>query len=303
MTISTQMSKSLSEVAEGIRKRVLAHSLKNNGGYMSQACSSAELLSCIYGGMVDLPEVSEPMLPGQFVGTPGKDGVNRKTGIDFHGGRDADRDRLISSPAHYALVIYAAMIETGRLSEDALDFFNKDGSTVEMIGAEHSPGFETTTGSLSQAISQATGIALARKIRAEKGNTWVFMSDGEFQEGQTWEALQAASFYGLNQLKVIVDVNEAQCDGPMDRVMSIEPLKSRIEAFGWEVAQVDGHDTDAIFAASKTETNKPLMILCYTDGTRGLPLLKNRYPVLHYLRFTSEEEKAQYEKAYEEMSK
>jgi len=303
MTISTQKSKSLSEVAEGIRKRVLAHSLKNNGGYMSQACSSAELLSCVYGGMVDLPEVSEPMLPWQFVGTPGKDGVNRKTGIDFHGGRDADRDRLISSPAHYALVIYAAMIETGRLSEDALDYFNKDGSTVEMIGAEHSPGFETTTGSLSQAISQATGIALARKIRAEKGNTWVFMSDGEFQEGQTWEALQAASFYGLNQLKVIVDVNEAQCDGPMDRVMAIEPLKSRIKAFGWEVAQVDGHDTDAIFAASKTETNKPLMILCYTDGTRGLPLLKNRYPVLHYLRFTSEEEKAQYEKAYEEMSK
>ena len=303
MTVSTQKSKSLSEVAEGIRKRVLAHSLKNNGGYMSQACSSAELLSCIYGGMVDLPEVSEPTLPGPFVGTPGKDGVNRKTGIDFHGGRAADRDRLISSPAHYALVIYAAMIETGRLSEDALDYFNKDGSTVEMIGAEHSPGFETTTGSLSQAISQATGIALARKIRAEKGNTWVFMSDGEFQEGQTWEALQAASFYGLNQLKVIVDVNEAQCDGPMDRVMAIEPLKSRIEAFGWEVAQVDGHDTDAIFAASKTQTNKPLMILCYTDGTRGLPLLKNRYPVLHYLRFTSEEEKAQYEKAYEEMSK
>lgn len=303
MTVAAQQHKSLTDVAQGIRERVLAHSLKNNGGYMSQACSSAELLSCLYGGMVDLPELDSPLLPGSFVGTPGIGGVNRQTGIEFHGGRDPDRDRLISSPAHYALVIYAAMIETGRLSEDALDHFNKDGSTVEMIGAEHSPGFETTTGSLSQAISQATGVALARRIRAEKGNTWVFMSDGEFQEGQTWEALQAASFYKLNQLKVIVDVNEAQCDGPMDQVMSIEPLKSRIEAFGWETIQVDGHDTDAIFAASKTKTDKPLMILCYTDGTRGLPLLKNRYPVLHYLRFTSEEEKAQYELAYQEMTK
>ena len=303
MTITAQHEKSLAEVAQGIRERVLAHSLKNNGGYMSQACSSAELLSCLYGGMVDLPELEAPLLPGSFAGTPGIGGVNRNTGIDFHGGRDPNRDRLISSPAHYALVIYAAMIETGRLSEDALDHFNKDGSTVEMIGAEHSPGFETTTGSLSQAISQATGVALARKTRQEKGNTWVFMSDGEFQEGQTYEALQAASFYSLNQLKVVVDVNEAQCDGPMDQVMTIEPLKSRVEAFGWEVIQVDGHDTDAIFEASKTKTKKPLMILCYTDGTRGLPLLKNRYPVLHYLRFTSEEEKTQYEQAYQEMTK
>ena len=303
MTMTVKQDKSLDDVATGIRKRVLAHSLKNNGGYMSQACSSAELLSCLYGGMVDLPELDSPMLPGPFLGTPGIGGANRQTGIDFHGGRHPDRDRLISSPAHYALVIYAAMIETGRLQEDALDQFNKDGSTVEMIGAEHSPGFESTTGSLSQAISQAIGVALSRKIRKEKGNTWVFMSDGEFQEGQTWEALQSASFYGLDKLKVIVDVNQAQCDGPMDQVMAIEPLKSRIESFGWEVVQVEGHDMDAIFEASKTETDKPLMILCYTDGTKGLPLLQNRYPVLHYLRFSSEEEKAQYQEAYEEMIK
>lgn len=300
---SVPQQKKLSDIATGIRQRVLAHSLKNNGGYMSQACSSAELLSCIYGGLVNLPELDTPMLPGEFAGTPGLDGLNRTTGIDFHGGRHADMDRLVNSPAHYALVIYAAMIETGRLAEDALDHFNKDGSTVEMIGAEHSPGFETTTGSLSQAISQAAGIALARRTRHETGNTWVFMSDGEFQEGQTWEALQAASFYGLNKLKVIVDVNAAQCDGPMDQVMTIEPLQTRVESFGWKVARVDGHDTDAIFAAGSIESDQPLMILCYTDGTRGLPLLQERYPVLHYLRFTSDQEKSKYEQAYEEMTR
>ncbi|MDA8927441.1 thiamine pyrophosphate-dependent enzyme [Aquiluna sp.] len=293
----------LAEAAKGIRQRVLGHSLKNNGGYMSQACSAAELLSCIYGGLIDLPEVSEPLLPRPFAGTPGIAGKNRETGIEFHGGRKPDRDRLISSPAHYALVIYAAMIESGRLHEDALNDFNKDGSTVEMIGAEHSPGFETTTGSLAQAISQASGIAIARKIRQETGNTWVFMSDGEFQEGQTWEALQAASFHNLGNLKVIVDVNQGQCDGPMDQVMSIEPLASKIEAFGWEVVRVDGHDTDAIFDAGKTVTDKPLMILCYTDPVRGLPIMQSRFPTLHYLRFTSETEKATYAAAYQEMSK
>jgi transketolase len=293
----------LAEVAKGIRQRVLNHSLKNNGGYMSQACSAAELLSCMYGGLIDLPEVEEPLLPRSFGGTPGIGGLNRKTGIEFHGGRRADRDRLISSPAHYALVIYAAMIESGRLHEDALNDFNKDGSTVEMIGAEHSPGFETTTGSLSQALSQASGVAMARKIRKETGHTWVFMSDGEFQEGQTWEALQAASFHKLKNLKVIVDVNQGQCDGPMEQVMSIEPLASKIDAFGWEVKRVDGHDTDAIFAAANTVTEKPLMILCYTDPVRGLPIMQARFPTLHYLRFTSEEEKALYKAAYEEMVK
>ena len=293
----------LAEVAKGIRQRVLGHSLKNNGGYMSQACSAAELLSCMYGGLIDLPEIAEPLLPRSFDGTPGIGGINRKTGIEFHGGRKADQDRLISSPAHYALVIYAAMIETGRLHEDALNDFNKDGSTVEMIGAEHSPGFETTTGSLAQAISQASGVALARKMRKETGSTWVFMSDGEFQEGQTWEALQAASFHKLKNLKVIVDVNQGQCDGPMEQVMSIEPLASKIEAFGWEVVRVDGHDTDAIFDAANTVTEKPLMILCYTDPVRGLPIMQARFPTLHYLRFTSEAEKAQYAAAYQEMVK
>jgi transketolase len=129
------------------------------------------------------------------------------------------------------------------------------------------------------------------------------MSDGEFQEGQTWEALQAASFHNLGNLKVIVDVNQGQCDGPMDQVMSIEPLASKIEAFGWEVVRVDGHDTDAIFDAGKTVTDKPLMILCYTDPVRGLPIMQSRFPTLHYLRFTSETEKATYAAAYQEMSK
>src|SRR5699024_2962057 len=115
-------------------------------------------------------------------------------------------------------------------------------STIEMIGAEHSPGFETTTGSLSQALSQAGGIALARRLKGDTGRTWVFLSDGEFQEGQTWEAVQALAHHHISGVRVIVDVNQAQCDGPMQDVMRIEPLADRLRAFGASVDEVDGHD-------------------------------------------------------------
>lgn len=304
--MSTSLQSQIAEVdriAAGIRRRVLAHTILHNGGYMSQACSAAELLGAIYGGMVNLAPLKEPILPKDFPGAPKIGDISNLTGAEFHGASAPHLDRLISSPAHYALVIYAALIESGRLAEHALDDFNKDGSTVEMIGAEHSPGFETTTGSLAQAISQAGGVALARKIKGDTGKTWVFMSDGEFQEGQTWEALNAAAFHKLGQLRVIVDVNQAQCDGPMSSVMSIEPLEDRIAAFGWNVHKVDGHNVPEILSAGQDETDRPTMILCYTDPVRGLPLLAERAPVLHYLRFTSQEERAKYALALEEMTR
>lgn len=291
----------LATLARGIRERVFAHTLANNGGYLSQACSSAEILACLYGGLVNLAPLSEPRLPRSFGGVPSVGHQDEYfTGAEYHGAKNTDLDRLIISPAHYALVIYAALIQTGRLTEDSLDQFNKDGSTVEMIGAEHSPGFETTTGSLAQAISQAGGIALARKIRNESGKTWVLMSDGEFQEGQTWEALSAASYHRLSNLRIIVDVNRQQCDGLMDSVMTIEPLSLRLQSFGWQTTVVGGHDISAILKAGQRSGVRPHAILCYTDPARGIPLLNERSPILHYLRFTGSEERARYEHAYEE---
>lgn len=301
------MGDSLSEIREieriasGIRQRVLAHTLANNGGYMSQACSSAELLATLYYSLLTLGPTDGALVPAEFSGVPRVGGGHAATGAIFHGDKAPHLDRLISSPAHYALVIYAALIEMGRLEEDGLEKFNRDGSTVEMIGAEHSPGFETTTGSLAQAISQAGGIALARKLRGDTGRTWVFMSDGEFQEGQTWEALNAIGHWKLDGIRVIVDVNGAQCDGPMESVMNIEPLDQRVEAFGWDVRKIDGHDIPALLQAGKAESDRPVMVLCYTDPARGLPLLQERYPVLHYLRFSSDDERQKYQDVFEGM--
>jgi len=190
------------------------------------------------------------------------------------------------------MALYATLIEVGRMSSDALSEFAHDGSTVEMIGAEHSPGLELTGGSLGQTISQVGGIALGRRLRGETGRNWVFMSDGEFQSGQTWEAVQALSFHRLDSIGVYVDVNGQQCDGLTCEVMNIEPLQRRLEAFGARVSRVNGHDLEALAAPSRLPPDgRPLFVLAYTDSCACMPILESRRPKLHYVRFKSEEER------------
>jgi transketolase len=288
-------------VAAGIRRRVLEHTLRNNGGYLSQACSSAEILATLYVKVMDLGKPDAPLVPKPFPGVPGPKNTDSFTGAAFNGPGE-DRDRFFLSPAQYALVLYAVLIETGRMAEEGLLQFNKDGSSVEMIGAEHSPGMETMTGSLGQGISQAAGVAMARKRKGEQGRVFIFMSDGEFQIGQTWEALQAMSFHMLDNVIIYVDVNGFQCDGKMCTVMDIEPLDKRLEAFGCRVFRVNGHDVKRLAeAGSLTPDGRPVVVLADTDACRGLEVLKTRAPKMHYVRFAGEEEKARYAAACQEL--
>ncbi len=292
----------VARIAHGIRTRVFEHVLRNGEGYLSQALSSAEIFALLYGGVLRLGPVDGPTAPAPFTGVPGRGNASYRSGDRFNGAPAPDRDRLIFSPAHYALVLYAALIEVGRLDGDALSVFNQDGSSLEMIGAEHSPGVATTTGSLAQALSQAAGIALARKMRGETGNTWVMMSDGEFQEGQTWEALAFSSFHGLDRLRAVVDANGQQCDGEMCDVGEIEPLAERVRAFGWDAREVDGHDLGAMQAAMSEGSDRPVLVIARTNPTQGVPIYEDKAPLLHTLRFASEEEKSRFEDAYREMT-
>ncbi|MGD8485893.1 MAG: transketolase [Chloroflexota bacterium] len=287
-------------VANRIRLRVLEHVLRNNGGYLSQACSSAELFATLYTRVMDLGPSTAPMLPPRYQGVPGPDNPDYPRGGAYNGGIRPDKDQFIFSPAHYALILYATLIEVGRLAPEALDEFNVDGSTVEMIGHEHSPGVDTTTGSLAQGISQAGGFALARKLLGEGGRVWVLMSDGEFQEGEVWEALAAMAFYGLDNVGIYVDVNQQQCDGEVSTTMLTDPLPDRLAAFGARAISVDGHDVEALAAASApVQDGKPLVVLANTDPTRCMNLLEQRRPKLHYVRFASADERAEYEAMYE----
>ena len=294
----------IAAMAEGIRRRVLAHALRRDGGYVSQACSSAEILACLFGGLLRLAPVEAPIRPPPFRGVarPGHPGAS---GRAVYGPPGPDLDRFFLSPTHYSLPLYAALIEAGRLHPDALDDYDRDGSSVEMIGAEHSPGMEVMTGSLGQGLGQALGIALGRRMKGENARTWVLLSDGELQIGMTWEGLQFAAHHRLDRVRIVVDVNGQQCDGTVDSVMGVEPAADRFEAFGAEVRVVDGHDVEALLAAGSADPSpgRPLVVLARTDPCRGLELMRRNAPRLHYLRFRGAADRSDYDAALAAMDR
>ncbi len=284
----------IQKIANKIRKRVLDFTLKNNGGYLSQACSSAEIFACLYTKIMKLKPFKKPLMPEPFNGVPSTKNKKYIPGYYFTSPHESNLDRFILSPTHYSLVLYATLIETGRLDEKSLEFFNKDGSSLEMIGAEHSPGMEVMTGSLGQGLSQAVGMALGRKFKKEKGKIWVLMSDGEFQIGMVWESFQFMSHYKLDNIIILIDFNKNQCDGPVKTVMQIEPLRNKLISFGAKVISINGHNIKELLKASKVKhINKPLVILCHTDACKGINELRKKEK-LHYIRFKNEEEKKQY---------
>ena len=268
------------EVATAVRQRAASVCVRENGGYLVQACGSAEILATLYTRLMDLGPSTGPLTPAPFTSVPGH-GAADVDGRVYNG----DRDRFYLSPAHYALGLYSTLAEVGRLGDDVFDEVNADGSTLEMIGAEHSPGFEATTGSLAQALSVAVGQALVRHRFGKPGRIWALISDGELEEGQTWEALQAASHYGLDNLTIFLDANGLQVDGWVRDVMTVDPIVDKVRAFGMTTVEVDGHDPEAIAGAvTRREPGRPLFVVCRTTPTRGVPSLEGRHQ-LHYIRF------------------
>ena len=280
------------DVAMGIRRRVFEHAMRNNGGYLSQACSAAEQLAWLYNEELNLGDPTLPMIPKPFAGVPSTGNDDYHTGAGYNGPFEPAYDRLFIAPAHYALVAYATLIEVGRMAPEGLEMFNKDGSSVEMIGAEHSPGMEVHNGTLGIGLSTAAGLAWGRKRRGETGRVWVFMSDGEVQEGQIWEAIQACAHHRIDTVKAIMDVNRQQCDGAMSSVMEVRDIKRKMEEFGAKVVSVDAHDLAQIREAAQTpHPGQPLIILANSSPTQGMPFLQERFPRLHYVRFKSEDER------------
>jgi transketolase len=280
-------------VANGVRRRALIHTIRHNGGYLTQACGSAEILATLYTKVMQLGPSEGPAIPSGFPGVPGTSSPRGTSGAAYNGGPVPGNDRFILSPAHYALVLYATLIEVGRMDAKGLEMFNRDGSNVEMIGAEHSPGMEVTTGSLAQGLSVAIGLAIAGERKGYRGRLWVMMSDGELQEGQTWEAFMVAAHYHLGNLRVYLDSNASQCDGPMNEVMGVEPITEKIRAFGWRVHEVDGHDIEALAApADEVSDGRPAIVVARTRPWEGIPSLQRRAPKFHYVRFRAGEAEA-----------
>ena len=276
----------VNRVAAMIRRRGLELAVEHSGGYVIQACSSADILATLYVRLMKLGAPPADTLPAPFRGTP-RSGAPDQWGGAFNGDDAPENDRFILSPSHYSTAVYAALIETGRLSSGALATYNSDGTTLEMIGAEHSPGIEVTGGSLGQALSVGVGRALWRRRCGHSGLIWVLISDGETQEGQTWEAFQAAAAFGLDNLRVLIDVNGWQVDGPMDEVMPVGSLTAKVAAFGCEAREVDGHDPVAIASAATLDGGgRPIVVVCRTDPARGFPAIAGRdNSMTHFIRF------------------
>ncbi len=286
--------KTTEEIALGIRRRVFGHSMRNNGGYLSQACSAAEQLAWLYNEALKLGDPTLPMTPAAFGGVPSADNDDYVTGAGYNGPFEPQYDRLFIAPAHYALVAYVTLIEVGRMSEEGLEMFNKDGSSVEMIGAEHSPGMEVHNGTLGIGLSTGAGLAYGRRLRGEEGEVCVFMSDGEVQEGQTWEAIQACAHHGIDNVWALMDVNNQQCDGAMSSVMDVRNIATKMRAFGAFVVEIDAHDITAMRQAkAESHKGKPLIILAHSSPTKGMEFLQRRFPRLHYVRFKTTEERSE----------
>jgi transketolase len=145
---------------------------------------------------------------------------------------------------------------------------------------------------------------MARRRKGETGRVWVLMTDGEFQEGQVWEAVQALSHYRLDNIGVYVDVNAQQCDGEINSIMTTEPLAQKLTAFGARVIEVDAHDVKALAAPARlVPDGRPLFVLSRSDPCHGIPKLAERKPSLHYLRFKNDKERQEYQHVLEQMQR
>ncbi|MCP1536535.1 transketolase [Methylorubrum extorquens] len=203
------------------------------------------------------------------------------------------RDRFLLSIGHYAIALYAALIEAGIIPEDELGTYGSDDSRLPMSGmAAYTPGMEITGGSLGHGLGIAVGMALGLKRKASTAFVYNLFSDGELDEGSTWEAAMSAASFGLDNLIGIVDVNGMQADGPSRGVLNFEPLAPKFEAFGWFVQRVDGNDIDALvkaFDAARTHPERcPRIIICDTKMAKGVPFLEARERN-HFLRVEADE--------------
>lgn len=203
------------------------------------------------------------------------------------------RDRFLLSIGHYAIALYAALLEAGILPEYELETYGTDDSRLPMSGmASYTPGMEITGGSLGHGLGIGVGMALGLKRKQSASFVYNLMSDGELNEGSTWEAAMSAAHHKLDNLICLVDFNNQQADGKSTETLSSEPVDGKFEAFGWYTQRVDGNDIEALVKAFDKARHydgaKPRAIICDTKMCKGVPFLEVR-EITHFVRVDEEE--------------
>ncbi|GAB2737009.1 transketolase [Salinifilum aidingensis] len=203
------------------------------------------------------------------------------------------RDRFLLSIGHYAIAQYAALAEAGVLEVSELDTYATDHSRLPMSSmASYTPGMEISGGSLGHGLPVAAGMALGLRHQGNDALVYDFLSDGELNEGSTWEAAMGAAHHRLGNLIALVDLNALQADGPTASVLSADPLVDKWESFGWHALRVDGNDVTALLRGLETlrgfTDDRPRALLCDTTIGKGVPLLENRERA-HFMRVDEHE--------------
>ena len=256
----------LKEHAYRIRRLALRMGEVQGQGYIGQALGIADMLAVAYGHALKFK-----------AGDPEWE----------------QRDRFLLSHGHYAIAFYAALISAGILSEDELETYGCDESRLPMSGmATYTPGMEISGGSLGQGLPIGVGMALALRHKRNPAFVYNSMSDGELDEGSTWEAALSASSHKLANLICLVDINNQQADGHSSEVLPFEPLSDKWAAFGWHVQRVNGNDLPAVLAAFDTARSlsapQPRVILLDTKMGKGVSFLEAREKN-HFIRVEANE--------------
>lgn len=244
---------SLARHAQQIRRQVVRLVAQRGQGYVQQGLGAAEIFTAIYFNELDID--------AGYLQRPA-------------------RSRCVLSTAHNSAVFHATLAECGLIDAARLDSYCHDGSQLEVNVSERlGPVVEATCGSLGQGLSVATGMALSARRRGFDGRYYVILGDGEMQEGQTWEAALCAASYGLDNLCLIVDLNRMQVEGNIDKVLRMDPIEDKWNAFGWETVSLDGHDLPALLdalAQARACRGKPFAIIANTVPGKGVSFLEGQ---------------------------
>jgi len=242
----------LKEMAKKLRRHVITMTATAGSGHPGGSLSAADIIAALYFKVLR----HNPENP-QWV----------------------DRDRFILSKGHAAPILYAALAETGYFPVAELATLRKLDSRLQgHADRKFTPGVEMSAGSLGMGLSFAIGVALAARLDSKSYRTYVLLSDGECEEGQTWEAALSAAHFKIDNLTAMVDCNGMQLSGRTRDIMNLEPFTRKWQAFGWHTIDIDGHDFDQVLSACQGAAKikgKPTVIVARTIKGKGVSFMEN----------------------------
>jgi len=263
------MNADYKKIANEARKKVLEMIYKAQTSHIGSNFSSIDILTVLYG----IANIDKDL--------------------------KEDRDRIVASKGWVAASVYFFLAEKGIIPKEDLETYCREGSEYVGLAEPSVRGIEAAGGSMGFGLPFGVGFALAKKIKNEGGKAFILMSDGEMQCGTTWESAMIASHHKLDNLVVVVDYNKLQAMGETNKILNIEPLKKKWEAFGWEVREINGHDFKEIeesLASLPAQKEKPTIIIARTVKGKGVSFMEGNN--LYHYKILSDDE---YQRALKEL--